>query len=572
MRKGKLLLTLLLITIMILASIQTTLAFDKSKIPIHIEVGLFFNSTAKSTLLLKSVHGFEVGRFPENQFITLLNLADHNEIILRKDTYYRGSGRTFVEYTGAIDNITNLQGPFHVQIGEVFNSQNDASIFIKSLNGLKDKPYLVYEGGWKVFIGLYIDQQQAQTNASEIQNITNQTTKVISPSLTRVQVMDTTGQPLLMFDSQENIYFREAHVKQDVPLINVEGRYYRGAITAKRLTNTQLNNGNMSIVNKLPLQEYLYGVVPREMPALWSLEALKAQAVVARSYAVSNINRFRNLGFDLCNTTTSQVYGGHSNGQGALEHINSNRAVDETHSRILTYNGQIANAYYHSNSGGHTENSENVWSAVTPYIRGVKDDFSLGAPNSQWTVVFTKDQIRNFLSNENVHIGEIIDIKVTNVSQYGRVQELIIYGTQGNYVLIKEHTRRVLGGYTQLKSTWFTVNGGGKSENTSGDLAVISSNGVINSIDLSNKSIVSSTGITQIVNTSNIKIYNGKNYRSTEQNSQVSSVTSSDVFEFVGKGFGHGLGMSQWGAKKMAEEGYSYLDILTHYYKGTKVE
>ncbi|AKL95172.1 SpoIID/LytB domain-containing protein [Clostridium aceticum] len=576
MKKTRFKAIVFLILLMIISNVQTVFAFNKAQIPTHIEIGLFFENSAKSTLHLKAVNGFEVGVFQHNNFVRLFDMLDKQEIILRKDTYYMGSGRNYVEYTGSIDSITNtsnLQGPYHVQVADNFSSSIEALSFIQSLNAGGQQPYLVYENGWKVFIGLYLHQEEAQLKAEEISSISGQHARVISPSARRVQVLDLTGTPLFMFDSGENIYFRGFEDKGSTSLVNVEGRNYRGAIGAKRLSAS-----DMSIVNKLLLEEYLYGVVPREMPASWAVEALKAQAVVARGYAVANVGRLTSSGFDLCNTTRSQVYGGYD-----VEHANSNRAVNETASRVVTYNGSIISAFYHSNSGGHTENSENVWSNPLPYIRGVKDDFSLDAPNSTWKEVFTRSQVRSLLEKNNIFVGDIIDIKATSVSENGRILELTIYGTSRNEVLAKERSRTLFG----LKSTWFTVNTIGNTidntiDNTPDNVAVNDSVAVrgeariIDSMQLQNQSILSANGITKITDPANIKIFDGKNYRGIKSSSvsEPSIVKSSiaESFEFVGRGYGHGLGMSQYGAKKMAEEGHNYIQILAHYYTGTKVE
>jgi stage II sporulation protein D len=122
------------------------------------------------------------------------------------------------------------------------------------------------------------------------------------------------------------------------------------------------------------MQEYLYGVVPREMSKTWPLEALKAQAVVARTFAITNQNKFMHLGFNMDNSVLSQVYGGYD-WEGPI----SNQAVDETIGMLLYYNTTLASAYYHSNSGGYTANSENVWSSEVPYLRSVFDPYSIGA-------------------------------------------------------------------------------------------------------------------------------------------------------------------------------------------------
>jgi len=126
--------------------------------------------------------------------------------------------------------------------------------------------------------------------------------------------------------------------------------------------------GTLTVVNVVGLEAYLRGVVPKELgPAEWpQLEALKAQAVAARTYTVSNLGRFRSQGFDLTPDTRSQVYGGRS-----VEHLLTDRAISETRGRVATYKGRAINAYYTSTCGGRTEDGENIFAGEAgPYLRG----------------------------------------------------------------------------------------------------------------------------------------------------------------------------------------------------------
>ncbi len=149
--------------------------------------------------------------------------------------------------------------------------------------------------------------------------------------------------------------------------------HYRGRLRVVHLT------GGLEIVNTLPLESYLLGVVPRESPASWPIEALKAQAVAARSYA------YRSTGgsgsFDVYCTTASQMYGG-ADGETAA----TNKAVTATKGIVPTYQGTPIVAYFFSTSGGHTENIENVWTsaAPVPYLKGVSDPYDTTSPYHAW--------------------------------------------------------------------------------------------------------------------------------------------------------------------------------------------
>ena len=216
--------------------------------------------------------------------------------------------------------------------------------------------YLYYGDDWRVYAGPYKNGSEASKIAENVNRIYHHETNVIKPSNSRVQVIDEKNNIIFIYDSCYEIYFVGKKNGNNVPLVNVEGTDYRGGITAKRLTNS-----DMTIINKLPLEEYLYGVIPSEMPASWPVEALKAQAIAARGFAVTNFNKYKRFDFNLCTTTYSQVYKGYSG-----EHPNTNKAVDQTRDMVIFYNGKLVEPYYHSNSCGYTEDSENVW--TTDYL------------------------------------------------------------------------------------------------------------------------------------------------------------------------------------------------------------
>ena len=519
------------------------------QIPKLVEIGLFFSNSAKSTVTLQSSTGFQLGQYTGDSFNSLTTFLDVNDLTLRKDSYYLNNNGTFVEYTGSTNNIPsnlNLQGPYHLQIGAAYQNSEEAKVAIAAITGIEEKPYVVLENGWKIFVGLYLNEAIAQEKAAAYKQQLNLETIVVPPSANRVQAINKQGIPIFMYDSQQNIYFEAFSDKGALALITIEGTRFRGGVTAKRATNS-----DMTIINKLPLEEYLYGVVPKEMPSSWPLEALKAQAVAARGFAVTTLNKYRSLGFDLCNTTSSQVYGGYN-----IEVASTNRAVDETKGKIITHNGKAVVPYYHSNSGGHTENSENIWSGVLAHIRGVKDDFSLGVPTTTWNKVITTSELKAILEKEQIQIGEVLDVKVTSVSENGRVLTLIVYGTHGQEIMNKERSRRLF----ELRSTWFTV--------TPSSESLVAARGAednsTTNVNLQGKEVMTPSGIKKIANTSNIAIYNGTSYKSID--------AKPNAFVFDGKGYGHGLGMSQHGARKMAESNYTYEQILMYYYTGIKVE
>ena len=140
---------------------------------------------------------------------------------------------------------------------------------------------------------------------------------------------------------------------------SVKGKWYRGELLV-------LNNSKLTVINDIPLEQYLLGVVPSEMPSGWNYEALKAQSIAARSYAVANLGKNGAKGYDLKDNTYDQAYGGAS-----AEKQSTNRAVADTKGIVATYNKRVISAYYCASAGGQTKESGDVWTRNLPYIRSV---------------------------------------------------------------------------------------------------------------------------------------------------------------------------------------------------------
>lgn len=145
---------------------------------------------------------------------------------------------------------------------------------------------------------------------------------------------------------------------EDTGFVSAKGKWYRGTILI------QNKNGKLTVINNVPLEDYIKGVVPAEMPSSWAQEAHKAQAIAARSYALANLGKRANYGYDLKDTPEDQAYGGAS-----AETPNTNYAVDDTKGIVLTYNMKVINAYYSASAGGQT--NTNSWGSNLPYLRSV---------------------------------------------------------------------------------------------------------------------------------------------------------------------------------------------------------
>jgi stage II sporulation protein D len=278
--------------------------------------------------------------------------------------------------------------------------------------------------------------------------------------------------------------------------VSIDGKWYRGRAAVVATGNA------LTAVNYVELEEYLYSVVGAEMPTSWPLEALKAQAVAARTYVLYQRQSNANTVFDVGDTTRWQVYEGI-----AEEAPTTIAAVNATQGQVLTYNGNLIEAVFHSSSGGHTENVEDVWTSPRPYLRAVQD-FDQTAPVFQWSETFTADALRQRITG----IGNILSFVPEETTPQGRIVSMRVEGDAGSRVLSGNDLRSALG----LRSTLFTVTPQlGNIASAAGDIP-----------------------------------------------------STPSRFMVSGRGFGHGIGLSQWGAFALAQQGYNYQQIVQHYYTG----
>ncbi len=337
-------------------------------------------------------------------------------------------------------------------------------------------------------------------------------------------------------------------------IVKVDENRYRDYITF-------LSNGsNLLIINHINLENYLFGVLPREIPAGSHVDALRAQAVVARSFTYTSLNKHIHDGYNLCNTTHCQVYGGYE-----WEHPATNQAIIDTFGEFITYDGQVINTPYHSNSGGYTESSEKVWGGKLPYLLAVKDIFSANSPNSTWSIDMTPRELGDKLSANGINVGEVKDLNIVETTDSDRVKMVSIIGTTGQEEISGEKLRSIIG-TSSLKSTMFTINKEGSSD--SKKVYIIDGSGQgPKEVNLSGMHILDGKNKTSVNRNTSSRVRGDRTSANLEGTVNVKART----FTFEGKGYGHGVGMSQYGAIEMANSGYNYNDIIRHYYNGVEI-
>lgn len=281
----------------------------------------------------------------------------------------------------------------------------------------------------------------------------------------------------------------------DPEAIVINDRKYRGNIRLVKKENLHL-----LVVNDTELEDYVKGILYHEVSHYWPEEALKAQAVVCRTYALYQMGENSSRDFDVTNDVYSQVYGGKTS-----ERDRTNKAVDETRGIVLVYDGKVFPAYFHATCGGHTENASLLWDIDIPVLRGVPCAFCKESPHFNWHQVIALAELKDALAKAGYNVsGDITAIETLGRDRSGRLRGLKIKTVKDSLTLSAKDFRNILGPNI-IKSTNFEVN-----------------------------------------------------------------ISGSDAV-FEGLGWGHGVGMCQWGAYFMAKEGRSYKDILAYYYPGSEL-
>lgn len=338
---------------------------------------------------------------------------------------------------------------------------------------------------------------------------------------------------------------------------------YRGMlyVSINRLTP------KLNIINELTLNQYLYGVVPKEMSNQWPIEALKAQAVAARTYAVKNTGKHAADGYAICASTHCQAYGGY-----AVEGENARQAVEATTGQVLTDSaGALAYALYHSNSGGYTEDNMNVNGWDYDYLKGKPDPYSLNNGLGSWTysAAVTPDgsgkTVQEKLKQKFPTMGTVARISVDKRVS-GRVYQVDILDEGGNLWTMtgRDFGQMFNPGFSastsnqSFMSVMFDPVSDARVMVLGADSQPVAWDGGLKTVQ-----VVSSQGQTQFSA--------GDAYTVQSSAGTASYAKSPRNINFVGHGWGHGVGMSQWGAYGMAMQGFSYMDILHFYYEGANV-
>ena len=517
-----------------------------------LRIGLLYGSGALpgANLQNQTGSGYQFGYTKNSQFVPLMTTTETKVSTLKNKNVYSSNGtHTDASVSGAF-----LTGAYHMDTGVTYATIAEAQSAAQQLKSGGFAAFPVYnKGSFTVRTGSYASSAAA-SSAIAASGFSGTAATGSNQCLTVINT--DTGEILFQFDGNDGEYFTITPLSANGKAITwCKGFRYYGSFMYRRMSGD-----NVTVINLVSMDDYVKGVIPYEMSPSWPLEALKAQAVCAKSYAVNNLNKHASAGFDLCTTTDCQVYMGTAN---ATEH--SDKAVNEVSGYYLLHNNQPANTFYHSSNGGSTEDSINVWSADLPYLKAVPDNFEdlTSATNGIWQFTYTNADFTAILKEKGYSTGAIVDAYIDQFTPAGNVYRLIFVDANGQkYNFEKEKARTILNSSTLNRYTYSQ-----RYSLSSGTTLAIKGDGAAQTKSASNGLYVLSGSGTQALTAG----FDSLRVRSASGVSALPSNNNTGTYTVSGRGWGHNVGLSQWGARGMATQGYTFIQILQYYFTDTTV-
>lgn len=504
---------------------------EKYEMPNYIRVGLINNFANKKRLTIyneKITIGYNSDDFTEDAYFK----CNNGFYFENNDSVRYISSKTYDDYEELLQKIDGSNDYIPVFIGE-----NEFKIATKAGRGSLE----LANEKWEDYESIVL----------------------ISGDNKELAVFDKKNPPLIMDDS-----------KNEVPLMKLStNRSYRGFI--------QIVNGasGLTAVNHVFLDEYLYGVVTSEMPHSWHIEALKAQALTARTFAFKRILSNRYTYYDVVDTVSDQVYGGYNN-----ETESGIKASTETSREVIIYvgddkkyNGKLIDAYFSSCNGGVTEESQNVWMTALPYLKSKEDPYEEKNKYYGWTSSFNISDLQNAMKLKGENVGTVTGCTVTLAKESGRVLTFNVIGSKGTFSVSKDSIRSFFTNYMpdKINSTNFELYTNSTPQYTETEeerkVSMLSESmtekDMLKGKYILGKDMRRSTKIKK-----DMYVINGEetvselNLITTVKTEKIELKLEKGEYMIVGNGYGHGVGMSQYGAKGMAEKGFTYDEIINFYY------
>lgn len=613
----------------------------KSDEDVLVSVGLLYGEDSEPEFRIRASRGFEVGvqvLTGEKEFTKIWNIGDGSIACLSDANIAKNNGI----YSVANGSYDTYIGGYHIQIDcddldrEDFANLLYSAEYMLSGYGLEVIPAYIYTG-YAIRIGNFATWDDAAFYYDTVVSLfPEKYISVVTPAKTAVSVIDANDRIIFEYDCGQNsvIGFRaNTDENGNTYMMTPAGNTYDGTFAFKRYVSG--GTDGVSLINILPLEAYVAGVLPYEISNSWPIEVQKEFAITVRSYTLTHLNsKHAGHGFDLCNTTCCEVYKGSGRVNEAVM-----KAVTETRGNVICYNGDIVTSYYSSTCGGVTVSAADCWGGKdVPYLQAVDTPWEdyMNHSNGFWMYEVSPEQLCERLNKAgyNQLRGSIADVRIEELAKNSTyVKKLAVTDIYGTSVTITytDTVRTSLTPY--VKSANFVVgkgsveysedhipnSGGTGSSGGSGNVGPVGqkdkSEGFIETDEmyvLTSQSfdkidyrgyvnILTATGEREytkrnifVITSETAQAYLGDEYdeiaedigaQSSGSQEEQSVYGAADVSEtpdgvvyktayaedsrnfiFVGKGWGHGVGMSQWGAYDLAVKGYTYDEIIRAYF------
>lgn len=552
------LMTFFVVTFFMLSAVSASAIVNDT-----LKVGLRYGSTALFSANLENAigEGYEFGFFDEECEFEAIGWTDETAISMTAsgDIYMTENGTYSEEVLSS--GYKTVLGAWHVQL-DGFDSFEEAQETAWELGGYP--AWIDYE--YVVRFGCFETEEEAWFACEE------QGGYVVCSSDTGVLVTVTrTDEVVFEFDADGDLNLGVEPIGKNTATW-FKGYKYPGSFEYLRAVG-----GNLTVMNIVDLEDYVKGVIPYEMDDNWPLAALEAQAVCARTYACRTGSH---QNFDVCSTTCCQVYYGVGSG-GAGPSAATDQAVENTEGEMLYYDGAlIQNAVYHSSNGGATEDVANVWGGVRGYLKGKVDPYEsqINIPNYEWSVTYTASELTWILEQKGYNIGTVKNVYVSEFTPMGNVKKVTFEGSKDKLTVTGDTCRTIFYSSTynkSVRSLRFGINGSGPAAESSGGIYVNSSRNKLSILD--GISVISGKGIMGLLSGNSFSVLTADGLSTVKTGSAAQTQTQTGTnktgtFTLTGTGNGHNVGMSQYGAKAMAELGYTYDEILEFYFTDVTIE
>jgi len=571
-----------------------------------VRIGLVYKSDVQPTYKVSAANGYEIGYITksDNSFTKVYSES-------YKDLTVSIDGSSYVQISAYVDNnynyYTNL-ALLDAEPGLKELVKNYNVTLIPSLNNGK----LVY----RIEFG---SQSEAQVflngmfNDIDTQNVLNGTdysvaASVSVPNNTSVKLINSSGVNVFSFDTDDKgiaLAVNPIQTSGVTYIYTSNGNRYDGMFEFRRFVLGSYDG--ISVINVLPLEKYVACVVSCEVYSSWPTELHKVMAVTIRSYTMTHFNCHSAYNFDLCSTTDCQAYLGNRNVNSSIR-----TAVEDTRGIVAVYNGNIPSLFYSAIAGGVSVNVRDVWGSNIDYLVAVPTPWESYASytmttRGSWRKEYTGTELYELLKGYYSNLqGDIASVKINRLCEnstyvdsmtftdiYGNNATMINCNTMrvrlklnsGNFVVAKagEDVSRLVYSLDNFPSVYSPdYNGIPYQAFSDVTLEGITSNGVV-PIDSNNVGIVTSSGsstLSMIGKTIELIFSDTKGYLNDtglpdilNANTVVSAETikaegTAGSFEFIGRGWGHGIGLSQYGACDLVKLGYDYKTVIQYYYQG----